>query len=201
MSNLTIAPTRSVLADSLGARSVAANITMVVAGAALTAGAAQLVIPMWPVPITGQTFAVLLVGTTLGALRGALSMVLYIALGALGLPIFTQGSAGWQVIAGPTGGYLVGFVLAAILTGWLAQRSWDRKVVGAGVAFLAGTVVIYAVGLPWLSVALGQLGYPNNLGATLQAGLVPFVPGDILKAVAAGVLLPVTWKLVSRAKK
>ena len=201
MSNLTLAPTRSVLVDNIGARSVAANITMVIAGAALTAAAAQLVIPMWPVPITGQTFAVLLVGTTLGALRGALSMVLYIALGAIGLPIFTQGSAGWHVIAGPTGGYLVGFVLAAVLTGWLAQRSWDRKVVGAGVAFLAGTVVIYAVGLPWLSVALGQLGYPNDLSATLQAGLFPFVPGDILKAVAAGVLLPVTWKLVSRAKK
>jgi len=198
---LTLAPTRSVLVDNIGARSVAANITMVIAGAALTAAAAQLVIPMWPVPITGQTFAVLLVGTTLGALRGALSMVLYIALGAIGLPIFTQGSAGWHVIAGPTGGYLVGFVLAAVLTGWLAQRSWDRKVVGAGVAFLAGTVVIYAVGLPWLSVALGQLGYPNDLSATLQAGLFPFVPGDILKAVAAGVLLPVTWKLVSRAKK
>ncbi|GAB2818954.1 biotin transporter BioY [Alpinimonas psychrophila] len=201
MSNLTLAPTRTVLVDRLGARSAAANITMVVAGAALTAGAAQLVIPMWPVPITGQTFAVLLVGTTLGALRGALSMVLYIALGAIGLPIFTEGSAGWHVIAGPTGGYLVGFVLAAVLTGWLAQRSWDRQIVGAAVAFLAGTAVIYAVGLPWLSVALGQLGYPNDMGATLQAGFLPFVPGDILKAVAAGVLLPVTWKLVSRAKK
>lgn len=201
MSNLTLAPTRTVLVDRLGARSAAANITLVVAGAALTAGAAQIVIPMWPVPITGQTFAVLLVGTTLGALRGALSMVLYIALGAIGLPIFTEGSAGWHVIAGPTGGYLVGFVLAAVLTGWLAQRSWDRQIVGAAVAFLAGTAVIYAVGLPWLSVALGQLGYPNDMGATLQAGFLPFVPGDILKAVAAGVLLPVTWKLVSRAKK
>lgn len=200
MSQLTLAPTRSVLVDSLGARSIAANITMVIAGAALTAGAAQLVIPMWPVPITGQTFAVLLVGTTLGALRGALSMLLYIALGAIGLPVFTEGSAGWQVIAGPTGGYLIGFVLAAILTGWLAQRSWDRKIIGAGVAFLAGTVVIYAVGLPWLSVALGQLGYPNDLGATLTAGLFPFVPGDILKAVVAGAILPVTWKIVSRAK-
>jgi biotin transport system substrate-specific component len=201
VSNVTLAPARSVLVDSIGARSIAANITMVVAGAALTAGAAQIVIPMWPVPITGQTFAVLLVGTTLGALRGALSMVLYIALGAIGLPIFTEGSAGWHVIAGPTGGYLVGFVLAAILTGWLAQRSWDRKVVGAGVTFLAGTVVIYAVGLPWLSVALGQLGYPNDLGATLQSGLMPFVPGDILKAVVAGALLPVTWKLVNRTQK
>lgn len=201
MSDLILAPTRSVLADRLGARSVAANITMVVAGAALTASAAQLFIPMWPVPITGQTFAVLLVGTTLGALRGALSMVLYIALGAFGLPVFAEDSAGFEVIAGPTGGYLIGFVLAAALTGWLAQRSWDRKVVGAGVAFLAGTVVIYAVGLPWLSVALGQLGYPNNLGATLQAGLIPFIAGDIVKTIAAGVLLPITWKLVSRAKK
>ncbi len=201
MSDTTITPARSVLIDRLGTRSIAANITLVAAGAALTAGAAQIAIPMWPVPITGQTFAVLLVGTTLGALRGALSMVLYIAVGALGLPVFTDGSAGWQVIAGPTGGYLVGFVLAAILTGWLAQRTWDRKVLGAAVSFLAGTVVIYAVGLPWLSVALGQLGYPNDVSATLQAGLLPFVPGDILKAVVAGAMLPLTWKLVNRTQK
>jgi biotin transport system substrate-specific component len=155
---------------------------------------------MWPVPITGQTFAVLFVGATLGSLRGALSMLLYVGLGVAGLPIFAEGGAGLEKLAGPTGGYMIGFVLAAALVGWLAQKEWDRKVLGTIGAFLAGTAVIYAVGLPWLSVALGQLGYPNDLSATLQAGLYPFIPGDLIKALAAGGLLPLVWKLTSRTK-
>jgi biotin transport system substrate-specific component len=198
MSNITLAASRPVLVDRLGSRSIVADLGFIAAGTALTAAAAQISIPMWPVPITGQTFAVLLVGTSLGALRGALSMVLYVALGAFGLPIFTAGKSGLAYIAGPTGGYLIGFVLAAVVVGWLAQRQWDRKVVGAFVSFLVGSVVIYSVGLPWLSVALGQVGRPNDLAATLQAGLYPFIPGDILKAAAAGALLPLTWKLVNR---
>lgn len=198
MSNITLAATRPVLADRIGSRSLVTDMALIGAGAGLTALAAQLVIPMWPVPITGQTFAVLLVGTTLGAARGSLSMLLYIALGAVGLPVFTEGSSGLGVLTGTTGGYLIGFVLAAALTGWLAQRQWDRKVVGTFVSFLAGTAVIYAVGLPWLSVALGSLGLDNGLSATLQAGLLPFIPGDILKAVVAGALIPAMWKLTSR---
>ena len=200
MSNITLAASRPVLADRLGARSIATDIAFIAAGAALTAGAAQIVIPMWPVPITGQTFAVLFVGATLGSLRGALSMLLSIGLGVAGLPVFAEGGAGLAKVLGPTGGYMIGFVLAAALVGWLAQREWDRKVLGTIGAFLAGTVVIYAVGLPWLSVALGQLGYPNDLSATLQAGLYPFIPGDILKALIAGGLLPFAWKLVNRAR-
>lgn len=189
-----------VLADRWIARSTVANIALVTAGAALTAGAAQIVIPMWPVPITGQTFAVLAVGATLGSLRGALSMLLYVGLGVAGLPVFAEGGAGIAKLAGPTGGYMIGFVLAAALVGWLAQKQWDRKVLGTVGAFLAGTAVIYAVGLPWLSVALGQLGYPNDLSATLQAGLYPFIPGDLLKAFAAGAILPLVWKWSSRKK-
>lgn len=200
MSNITFSATRPVLVDRLGARSIVKDIAFIVAGAALTAGAAQIVIPMWPVPITGQTFAVLFVGATLGSLRGALSMLLYVGLGVAGLPIFAEGGAGLAKVMGPTGGYLIGFVLAAALVGWLAQLQWDRKVLGTIGAFLAGTAVIYAVGLPWLSVALGQLGLPNDLTATLQAGLYPFIPGDLLKAAFAGGLLPLIWKLSSRAK-
>lgn len=200
MSNFSLAASRPVLADRLGAHSLATDLGLVTAGAALTALAAQITIPMWPVPITGQTFAVLLVGTTLGAARGSLSMALYMLLGAVGLPIFTAGKSGLAYIAGPTGGYLIGFVLAAALTGWLAQRQWDRKIFGAFLTFLLGSVAIYAVGLPWLSVALGQLGRPNDVIATLQAGLFPFIPGDILKAVLAGAMLPITWKLVKRSK-
>jgi biotin transport system substrate-specific component len=200
MSNITFATSRPVLADRLGSRTIATDVALIAAGAALTAGAAQIVIPMWPVPITGQTFAVLFVGATLGSLRGVLSMLLYVGLGIAGLPVFAEGGAGLEKLAGPTGGYMIGFVLAAALVGWLAQKEWDRKVLGTIGAFLAGTAVIYAVGLPWLSVALGQMGYPNDLSATLQAGLYPFIPGDLLKALAAGGLLPLVWKLVNRAK-
>ena len=200
MSNITLSASRPVLADRIGSRTLATDVALIAAGAALTAGAAQIVIPMWPVPITGQTFAVLFVGATLGSLRGALSMLLYVGLGVAGLPVFAEGGAGLAKLAGPTGGYMIGFVLAAALVGWLAQKQWDRKVLGTIGAFLAGTAVIYAVGLPWLSVALGQLGYPNDLNATLQAGLYPFIPGDLIKALAAGGLLPLVWKLTSRAK-
>lgn len=198
MSNITLAASRPVLADRIGSRSLATDIALIGAGAGLTALAAQVSIPMWPVPITGQTFAVLLVGTALGAVRGSLSMVLYLALGVIGLPVFTEASSGLSKVMGPTGGYLIGFVLAAALTGWLAQRQWDRKVVGAFVSFLAGSVVIYAVGLPWLSLALGNLGVENDLAATLQAGLLPFIPGDIFKAIVAGALLPVLWKVSAK---
>lgn len=199
MSTSILASPRAVLADRIHTRSRAGDIVLVAAGAALTAGAAQLVIPMWPVPITGQTFAVLFVGASLGALRGVLSMLLYIGLGIAGLPVFAEGGAGISKLIGPTGGYMVGFVLAAALVGWLAQRKWDRKVFGTVVAFIAGTAVIYAVGLPWLSVALGQLGLPNGIGETLQAGLLPFVPGDLLKALVAGGLLPLLWKINRKA--
>jgi biotin transport system substrate-specific component len=156
---------------------------------------------MWPVPFTGQTFAVLLVGTTLGALRGALSMLVYALVGALGAPVFTEGSHGWAVLAGPTGGYIVGFVLASVVTGWLAQRQWDRRVLGTLVTFLAGTATIYLVGLPWLAAALASLGLPADLGSVLSAGLVPFLVGDALKALVAAALLPTTWAMLSRRSR
>ncbi|NQX10202.1 biotin transporter BioY [Microbacteriaceae bacterium VKM Ac-2855] len=201
MTTFTLAPSRPVLADRLVARSWVSDIALVLAGAALTAGMAQLYIPMWPVPMTGQTFAALFVGTTLGAVRGSLAMVVYALVGAIGVPVFTEGSSGWAVIAGPTGGYILGFILAAVVTGWLAQREWDRKVLGTLVTFLAGNAVIYAVGLPWLSAALGSFGVANDLGATLQAGLVPFLLGDAVKMLVAAALLPAAWKLVSRRSR
>lgn len=201
MSSNTLAPSRPVLADRLFARSIVTDLVLVLAGAALTAGLAQLYIPMWPVPFTGQTFAVLLVGTTLGALRGALSMLVYALVGALGAPVFTEASSGWSVISGPTGGYIIGFVLASVVTGWLAQRQWDRRVVGTLVTFLAGTATIYLVGLPWLATALASFGYPADLGSVLSAGLVPFLVGDLLKALLAAALLPAAWKLVGRRSR
>ena len=167
---------------------------LVTAGALLTAGAAQLAVPLWPVPITGQTLAVLVVGSTLGATRGALSMVLYAVLGLVGLPVFSDGASGVSVIAGPTGGYIVGFIFAAALTGWLAQRKWDRKILRGVLAFAAGTVVTFAFGLPWLSFALQA-----NLQQTLEWGLYPFIVGGIVKALLAAGILRGAWALVSWA--
>jgi biotin transport system substrate-specific component len=203
----TLALGRPTLADRLIARSLPSDIILVAAGAALTAIAAQVVVPLWPVPITGQTFAVLLVGAALGATRGALSLALYLVLGVAGLPVFAGGHHG-SLFGSTSGGFVIGFIFAAALTGWLAQRKWDHKVVGTFVAFAAGTLVIYAFGLPWLYTVLKTFpaatmitafGTTNVLQATVQGGVVPFLFGDLLKALIAAAILPLSWRLISRA--
>jgi biotin transport system substrate-specific component len=200
MSTLSIAYGRPTLADRVFSRSIVTDIILIAAGTALTSILAQLVIPLWPVPITGQTFAVLFVGATLGVARAALSMVLYLAIGLLGLPVFAPQAngghiAGLAALLGPTGGYLLGFIIASAFVGWLAQREWDRKWLRTLLAFVGGTVLIYAVGLPWLFVSLNNLHVPNALNATLTGGLYPFLIGDALKAILAAVILPLVWRL------
>ena len=207
MSTVSLAPRRPVLADRLLPRSLAVDAALVVGGAALTAGLAQVAIPLWPVPVTGQTFAVLLVGTLLGSLRGALSMALYLVAGVLGAPIFAEHRSG-SLFALTSGGYIVGFIAAAALVGWLAQREWDRAWLRTVVAFLAGTVVMYAFGLPWLAMVLngfgpavwhGTLRYDSLQAAVWGAGFFPFLIGDALKALVAGLVLTLAWKAVARA--
>ncbi len=193
MSTLTLAVGRPTLADRIFSRSLVTDLILVAAGAALTAVAAQIAIPLWPVPVTGQTLAVLLVGVTLGAVRGGISLALYAILGIVGLPVFSDASSGWSVIAGPTGGYIIGFIFAAVLAGWLAQREWDRKLVRAFVAFLAGSVVPFAFGLPWLAVALGGFGLPNDLQSVLSAGLYPFILGGVIKAALGAGIITLAW--------
>lgn len=193
MSSISLAPSRPVLADRLP-RSIVTDATLVVAGAALTAGLAQVEIPLWPVPITGQTLAVLLVGASLGAARGGLSMVLYALVGALGAPIFSDHTAGTAILLGPTGGYIIGFVLAAAFTGWLAQHRWERGLLRGMLAFVAGSGVVFLVGLPWLKVSLGL-----DWGTTITSGLTPFIVGGVIKAVIAALVLRGAWALVDRA--
>lgn len=193
MSTLTLTLGRPTLADRVFARSLVTDLVLITSGTALTAVAAQLFIPLWPVPITMQTLAVLVVGSTLGATRGALSMLVYTALGLVGLPVFSDHSSGVSVLFGSTGGYIVGFVFAAALTGWLAQRNWDRKFFGAALSFLGGTAVIFAFGLSGLSIALSA-----NLLQTLEWGLYPFIIGGIIKAALAAALIPASWKLVNK---
>jgi biotin transport system substrate-specific component len=167
------------------------DILLIVTGSLFVAGMAQVRIPLpfTPVPITGQTFAVLLVGAALGANRGAASLLLYLIEGIAGLPFFAGGTGGLAALLGPTGGYLVGFVAAAYLVGLLAGRGLDRRIWSALLAFLAGEVVIYLFGVAWLSVFLG-------LQKAILAGLLPFVVGDTLKLVLAALALPAAWKLV-----
>lgn len=190
---LSLAVGRPTLVDHVIPRALVTDIALVAGGAALTGLMAQVAIPLWPVPITGQTLAVLLVGSTLGATRGALSMLLYAVMGIAGVPWFSDASHGIGVLLGSTGGYIVGFVLAAALTGWLAQRQWDRKFLHAAVTFLAGSGVVFLVGLPWLAVVTGA-----DLAQTLQWGLWPFIPGGIVKALIAAAIIPVAWQGVRK---
>ena len=170
---------------------------LVLAGTALVAAAAQISVklPFTPVPITGQTFAVLLVGASLGCVLGTASAMLYLWLGVAGAPIYAHHDSGWSVITSASGGYIVGFVLAAALTGFLAERRWDRRLSSSIGLMLTGNVVIYLVGLPWLAVVLN-----TNLEKTLEYGLYPFIPGDTFKLYLAAAALPGAWKLVGRAR-
>lgn len=170
-----------------------ATVVLVVAAAAITALAAQwrIQIPFTPVPITGQTFAVLLTGAALGWRAGGAGQAVYIAAGALGLPVFTDGGSGVEVIRGATGGYIVGFLFAAILVGWLAERGHDRKFLGTVGAFAAGSAAIYTFGVIGL---MSATGWP--LGEAISRGVTPFLVGDLVKAAAAGLLLPGAWRLV-----
>jgi biotin transport system substrate-specific component len=179
-------------------RSRTRDVALVIGFALLTALAAQVVIPLGftPVPITGTTFAVLLSGAVLGARRGAAAQLLYVTLGAIGLPFYAEASGGWEVATGATGGYIVGFVVAAWVVGALADRGQDRRVATAIPAFLAGTIVIYALGAAWLAVYLdvpltAAVGEPS----AVALGITPFLVGDVLKAVLAGVALPLGWRL------
>jgi biotin transport system substrate-specific component len=179
------------------------HVILVLVGALLIALTANVAVPVpgSPVPITGQTFSVLLVGGALGFRRGSLATLLYLVMG-LFLPVYAQHRSGpeiigslrdGQLVLGATGGYLVGFVVASALVGRLAELGWDRRLIGSVAAMAIGNVVIYAIGLPWLALAAGY--QPTE---AVAKGLVPFVFGDVLKLLMAGVLLPVGWWVVAR---
>ena len=163
---------------------------LIVGGSLLVALAAQVSIrlPFSPIPITGQTLAILFVGALLGSRRGTLSLIVYLLQGLFGLPVFASGASGLAYVMGPTGGYLVGFIAAAYMIGLLAERGWDRHVMSTSLAMLIGNAVIYSFGLPWLSVYVGK--------QAVALGLIPFVLGDVIKLALAAVALPFGWKLL-----
>jgi biotin transport system substrate-specific component len=171
------------------------SVILVVTGAFLIYLTARVAIPVpgTPVPFTLQNVGILVVGGALGMRRGGLAALLYVALGVIGLPFFAEGRGGPSVILGATGGYLIGFVLAAALVGRLAEPGWDGGLGGATGATTLGTAVIYLVGVPWLAVVTGL-----SLGEAIATGLAPFLVADIVKLLVAAAVFPAAWWVVGR---
>jgi biotin transport system substrate-specific component len=164
---------------------------LILAGSLFLTACAQITVWQEPVPVTMQTFGVLVIGAVYGARLGAATVLAYLVEGAIGLPVFAGMMGGPMVLVGPTGGYLVGFLLAAAAVGWLAERGWDRNVVTMAVAMLIGNILLYVPGLAWLTSLIGW-------NSAIEFGLVPFIWGDLVKLLAAAVLLPVAWQFVRR---
>ncbi len=171
------------------------HIALIAVGAAVVLASAQFVIrlPYTDVPITGQTFGVLLVGGALGFRRGLMSIALYVAIGLIGLPFFAEHKGGVGVMFGGTGGYIIGFMVAASVVGRLAELGWDRRILGALGAMAIGNVVIYLIGVPWLMVVHGF-----DLPTGIALGLTPFLIGDAIKLILAAAAFPAAWWVVGR---
>ncbi len=198
---MTIAQKRSVLVDTFGATQGAGlrakQAVLVIVGIAVLAVAAQIKVPMWPVPVTMGTFAVLTMGAAYGARLGLVTILGYMVIGALGFDVFAGTTAelnGLSYMMGGTGGYLVGWVLAVLAIGTLARMGWDRSAPKMAVAMVLGNALIYVPGLIWLGMLYG---WDKPI---LQWGLTPFLVGDALKLAMAALLLPAAWKLVGRAR-
>lgn len=198
---ITATGTSSTLSEALwpptAGRGARRAIVLGAVGVVLLWLSAKIQIPLWPVPVTMQTFVVLTLGLAYGARLGGATIVAYLAAGAVGLPVFAGGwseGGGLAHLYGPTAGYLAGFAIAAWFSGHLAERGWDRTLPLATVAMLAGNLVIYALGVAWLA---GQLGF----GLALTHGLWPFLVGDALKIVLGAITLPLAWHLIGRGPR
>jgi biotin transport system substrate-specific component len=167
---------------------------LIVLGVVLTTVSARIQVPLAPVPITMQTFAVLLIGAAYGAARGGTAMIAYVIAGACGLPVFALG-AGTAYLLGPTGGYLAGFVIAAVTVGALAERGWDRTILRTLAAMTIGTACIFVPGLLWLA------WWSGSAMTAVETGLIPHLPGSAVKILLAAGALPFAWHLVGAPGK
>ncbi|MFT3798861.1 biotin transporter BioY [Microbacterium sp.] len=208
--SIAAAPRRPVLADLIArpsdhARAFALDAGLVVAGAAFVCLLAQVEIPLWPVPITGQTLAVVVVGAALGARRGAAALITYLLAGLAGLPVFAGFTGSIAAVAKPSFGFVIGFVFAAYVAGWFAERAWDRKPVLAFVGFVAASAIPFAFGIPYLAFILNVVGGGSfGIAEILDLGLWPFVVGGLVKAAVAALLIPAAWagvRAVDRSKR
>ena len=194
--NTSFAKSETLLGVALAPLDVVRQVGLVIGFSLVTALAAQIVIPIGPIPITGQTFAVLLTGALLGSRLGALSMIAYLIEGASGLPFFSGGHFGLLHLMGPTGGYLIAFPAAAFVTGAFAEHGWDRRFLTAAAAMAIGSIVIMLSGWAWFSIVMR-----TSPLLTLFDTVLKFIPGDIIKIVLAAAVLPSGWKLVGKGRE
>lgn len=201
MTTASASLTRPVLADAIVRRDALANTLLVLGGAAFTALLAQVQIPLWPVPITGQTLAVVLVGATLGTWRGTASMVVYLLAGLAGAPIFAGATHGLGADVLPSFGFAIGFIPAAALVGWLSERRWDRHPLLSVAGFGLASAVPFLFGLPWLAAVLASMRAPHDVATVLSLGFTPFIVGGLVKWAIAAAVLPLAWKGLGRSSK
>lgn len=188
-------PSQSLLADRLWSQGLARNITLAIVGSLALWLSAKIHVPFYPVPMTMQTFAVLVIGMAYGWRLGGATVLLYLAEGASGLPVFSgtpERGIGFAYMMGPTGGYLLGFLIAAVVTGFLAERQWDRRILTTLIAMTLGTTIIIGTGALWLGAVIG---FDKDI---LALGVTPFLLGAVFKIALAGAVLPLTWSLLKR---
>ena len=181
-----------------GGNAALRNLMLAVVGSLALWLSAKIQVPFYPVPMTMQTFVVLVIGMAFGWRLGGATILLYLAEGAVGLPVFAgtpERGIGLAYMMGPTGGYLVGFFFSAVVVGWLAERGWDRRVIPTLAAMVAGTAIIFAFGVLWLGAFIGW-DQP-----VLDLGLIPFLPGAAFKIALAAAVLPAIWRLVDRSRR
>lgn len=212
MSSIAAAPTasagtRRVLADVIArpssrARAFALDAGLVIAGATIVALLAQVEIPLWPVPITGQTLGVIVVGAALGAWRGAAALTTYMLVGLAGLPVFAGFTGTVAAIGKPSFGFVIGFIFSAFVAGWFAERAWDRRPGLAFLGFAAASVVPFVFGIPYMAFILNVvMGLDYSFGELLAVGLLPFILGGLIKAALAAAIIPGAWALVRKADR
>ena len=196
MSAIAVPARRPVLADALAPHCTRLqDAGLVLAGVGVVALLAQVTIPLPLVPITGQTLGVILVGAALGSRRGAAALLTYLLIGLAGAPVFAEFSGGPASVLSPSFGFLLGFVPAAFVAGWFAERAWDRTPLLAMAGFVAASAVPFLFGVPYLAMILDAvMGVELGLGGVLAAGLWPFIPGGLVKAAMAAVLIPAAWR-------
>ena len=208
MSAIAAAPSRRrVLADVIArpsdrTRAFAVDAGLVVAGAAIVALLAQVEIPLWPVPITGQTLGVIVVGAALGAWRGAAALATYMLVGLAGLPVFAGFTGTIAAVGKPSFGFIVGFIASAFVAGWFAERAWDRKPLLAFAGFAVASIMPFLFGVPYLAFILNVVGGGSfGLGEILAFGVWPFIIGGVIKAALAALIIPGAWALVRAADR
>lgn len=203
MTIAAVHPTHSTLASRVIPRGAIASIALVVSGVAVVGLLAQVTIPLpySPVPITGQTLGVMLIAAAYGANLGAITLAAYALVGVIGVPVFADFSGGLHTVTSPTFGYVLGFIAAAYLIGWLSERGWDRAPRRSLVAFGLASAVPFIIGVPYLAVALTASGVPTDISQAIQLGFVPFIIPGIVKWVVAAAALPAAHRIVTAVQR